>query len=689
MCDVDDGDFDHEVAADQVSSDSGADGDQPTKSILVKHSVDECDIADKENLDVTQETELNTTFDSDDHSDGSSSSQNLPTDIITCTNCKQIESEKQNLQHELSMAERAVDLFEGKCQQYQELIETLEYNNDELQSELDASLQKGNSCNEEIVHLASELREAEDKLASSRREIDMAAERQCALNNKISALEYTIELPTEGYRNATELYMDAKDDVVKAALDGNDVANECIAKVQEEKADLEKEFQKISKEWFKAMDKLDFCEKQNRDIVEKVNEKLKDANHKIHILKRKVVEMEEKKFIMAREHDSMVANVTKERYMSLSTIEDLAERCKRLVIDLEHSSARLIEVSALKDDAEYTVEVLGNELRDSDAKNVMLQSMLDELKKEKEESEAEQSLRHFEAKASVSLLSDQVLYADEEISRLSSEREVLSDEYEAQLQKVNARVDELTAEISWKNKEYQELWAQSNSTLIEESATEIVKELGDVKNTAEFLDQRNMLFQEVKNLEQVNEQQQRRIEDMIKREHKLKQRNRLLESQKSATLQDEIESLIKQNTAMSVQLDTIEAVHNKEIKAMKRKFHVDLEEKASEQSDLTWKIDAIQQHIKLRLKEKDSMIDRLSNQLQGCMNQNSSLQTEIHLGVLENDTVKSLMDTLSRLEAMVEDQQEELEQKEIELEEKDSMISNLIARERPTLETKS
>lgn len=694
-----DGECGHEAAADEVSSDSSADGDKPTQPLGDHSNVDDCDdeAADnKANLNVTQETEvteLNTTFDmSDDHSDGSRSSNNsshhssAPLDT-TCTNCKRMESEKQKLQHELSMAERAVDLFEGKCQQYQELIETLECNNDELQSELDASLEKGDSYNKEIANLASKLREAEDQLDSSSREIDMAAERQSALKSKISALDYTIELLAEDYRNATELYMDAKDDVVKAALDGNDVANECIAKIQEEKADLEKEFQKISKEWFETMDKLDLSEKQNREVVDKVNEKLKDANQTIHVMKRSVAEVEEKNNIMTKEHDGVVANLIKERDMALSTIEDLAERCKRLVLDLEISSARLVEVTTLKDDAEYTVEVLSNELRDSDAKHVVLQSMLEELEKEKEESEAELSQRYFAADTNVKLLSDQVLFSNDEISRLSSERDVLSNEYEAQLQKVNERVDELTAEIARKDKEYQELWAQSNNTLLEkESATETVKELrGDVKRTAEFIDQRNMLFREVKTLEQENEQQQRRIEDMIKREHNLKQKNRLLASSltpSQSKLQDEVESLRKQNKAMSVQLDTLEAVHRKEIEAIKAKFQVDLEETNSEQADLRWKIDAMQQHIELRLKEKDSMIAQLSNQLQVYTNENSRLQTEIHLGVLENDTVKSLMDTLARLEAMIEDQQQELEQKEVELEEKDSIISNLITRKR-------
>lgn len=67
----------------------------------------------------------------------------------------------------------------------------------------------------------------------------MATERQ---NEKI-------ELSTEDCRNATELYMDTKDNVAKAVLDRNDVANECIARHQ---ADLgEKEYQKISKEGLK------------------------------------------------------------------------------------------------------------------------------------------------------------------------------------------------------------------------------------------------------------------------------------------------------------------------------------------------------------------------------------------------------------------------------------------------------
>ena len=63
------------------------------------------------------------------------------------------------------------------------------------------------------------------------------------------------------------------------------------------------------------------------------------------------------------------------------------------------------------------------------------------------------------------------------------------------------------------------------------------------------------------------------------------------------------------------------------------------------------------------------------------MDENSRLHTDLHLSVLQNDTVQSLMDTLSRQEATIEEQLEELEQKEIELEEKDSIISNLVSRD--------
>ena len=121
--------------------------------------------------------------------------------------------------------------------QYQVQIAALECNNDLLQSELDASLEKSISYSREISKLTtSELRDSEDQLASSSREIDMATERQ---NEKI-------ELSTEDCRNATELYMDTKDNVAKAVLDRNDLANECIARHQAELG--EKEYKKISKE---------------------------------------------------------------------------------------------------------------------------------------------------------------------------------------------------------------------------------------------------------------------------------------------------------------------------------------------------------------------------------------------------------------------------------------------------------
>ena len=690
-----------EAASDEVSSDECERAwNQPTQSNkcchdhgnMKEHFAAAAPVGgDMTNLDVTQETEFNTTFD-DDTSDDGSSSYHLP--LLpsphdgACANCQQIESEKKKIQHELSMAERAVDLFEGKCQQYLQLIETLESDNDDLQSELDASLKHGNSYAEEILHLGSKIRKTEDQLASFSREFELATEREIALRRKISGLEYTIELLVEDYRKATELYMDAQDDVVKAALNGNVLANECITKVQAENADLEMEFRKISKEWFIAMDKVDFSEKQNQKIVNTVNEKLEEARVRINDLTRNVADMEEKNNLKSKEHDDIMVELTKERDLALSTIEDLAERCKRLVLELENSSLRLIEVTVMKDDAEYTVEVLSNELRDSDAKNVELQSQLDGLKKEKEESEAELLQRRYEAEAIVGLLSDQVLFADEEISRLSSERDALSEQYQAQLQKANERVHELALENSRKDDEYEKLWSKSNNMLFEkEEAIEAAKELQvDVKKTADFIDQRNMLFTEVKSLEHENEQLKQRIVDLIKREHHLKQKNRLLEtfltpSQMSATskLQNEIESLKKQKYNMSALLDTLDDDHRTEIDTMRCKFQLDLEES---QVDFKCKLDAMQQLMELRLEEKEKTIFQLQTQLQGYINENSRLQTDLHLGVLENATIKSLIETLSRLESMSEDQQEELEQKEVALTEKDSIISNLISREK-------
>ena len=624
-------------------------------------------------------TEMNTTYEDDtsdddhisvddDTSNGGDQSSS-PEAALACVYCQQIESEKEKIQHELSMAVRAVDLFEGKCKQYRELIETLESNNKVLQSELDVSFKQGESYSKEILHLASELRDAEDQLATS-------AERQSAMKRKISGLEYTIELSS---KYATEMYMNAKDDTITAAFDGNNVANDCIAKVQEEKADLEREFRKISKEWFQAMDKLDFSTKQHKQIVDRMNEKLTDANTMIKDLKKRIVEKDKNNDAAAKEMEDVVA----QRDLALSTIEELAERCKLLVLDLENSSARLIDVVAMKDNAEYTVEVLSDELRESDDRKMELQSNLNELKTEK----AELFLRHAEAEANMKLLSDQVVYAEEEISRLSLERNELGEEYELQLQKVQDRVNELNLEIAKKDNEYQEIWSKSNYMLLEKETTaKVFKELQvDIDKTAEIIDQRNILFSEVKSLEHENEQQQLQIEELTNREHHLKQRIRLLEKSLSPShvstikeLQDKNEALQKQNDAISKQLNSLSASHSNEIETMKTKFQLEVDFKCFEQYGLTSKIDTMEK----QLKEKDATIARLGNQLQGCMDENQSLQTDLHLNVLQNDTVKSLMDTLTRQEATIEEQLEELEQKEIELEEKDSIISNLVSGDR-------
>lgn len=649
-------------------------GDILSKTISVTPLQDMDEVATEMNTNYEDDTsdDDHISISVDDGTRNGSGQASSPEAASACVYCQQIESEKEKIKHELCMAVRAVDLFEGKCQQYRDLIETLESNNKVLQSELDVSFEQGESYSKEILHLASELRDAEDQLA-------IFTERQSAVKRKISGLEYTIELLVEDYRNATEMYMNAKDDTVTAAFDGNNVANDCIAKVQEEKADLEREFRKISKEWFQAMDKLDFSTKQHKQIVDRMNEKLTDANILIKDLKKRIVEKDENNNVAAKEMEDVVA----QRDLALSTIEELAERCKLLVLDLENSSARLIDVVAMKDNAEYTVDVLSNELRESDDRKMELQSKLNELKTEK----AGLLLRNFEAEANMKLLSDQVVYAEEEISRLSLERDELGEEYELQLQKVQDRVNELNLEIALKDNEYQELWSKSNYMLLEKETTaKVFKELkADVDKTAEIIDQRNILFSEVKSLEHENEQQQHQIEELTNREHHLKQRIRLMENSLSPShvstvteLQDKNEALQKHNDAISKQLDLLSASHSNEIETMKTKFQLEVDFKCFEQFDLTSKIDAMEK----QLKEKDATIARLGKQLRGCKDENSRLQTDLHLSVLQNDTVKSLMDTLSRQEATIEEQLEELEQKEIELEEKDSIISNLVSGDR-------
>ncbi len=73
-----------------------------------------------------------------------------------------------------------------------------------------------------------------------------------------------------------------------------------------------------------------------------------------------------------------------------------------------------------------------------------------------------------------------------------------------------------------------------------------------------------------------------------------------------------------------------------------------------------WKIGAMQKPIELRLKEKDSVISQLNKELQVFI-----LDSKLRfiLEFQKNDTVKSLIDTLTQLEAMVEDKQEKLEQR--------------------------
>ena len=177
----------------------------------------------------------------------------------------------------------------------------------------------------------------------------------------------------------------------------------------------------------------------------------------------------------------------------------------------------------------------------------------------------------------------------------------------------------------------------------------------------------------VDKLQKKNDQQEQHIKTMIEERGILHDMMKLAENEKEVAvklskkeLEMEIDQQRQKCASISDEITSLKKNYRREMKRMK----AELAKRAAEEEDLTWKIDALEQNMELRLKEKDSIISQLNKKLKNYRNNTSLLTNEIRKRDAEKSFSEFKLDAKIKLESTIEEQHVELEQKDV-------IISNL------------
>ena len=164
-----------------------------------------------------------------------------------------------------------------------------------------------------------------------------------------------------------------------------------------------------------------------------------------------------------------------------------------------------------------------------DAENAGLEARLGELAR----SRAALARRHADSKANVRRLSVAVVFAHEEISRLTMERGAESRVRE----EVEGRSIEMARECERRGEALREVWSENNALLLErESAAEAAdrsRREGE-KQSVRHSKERGELLEKVRQHRDVNERQRFQIKNMKETEGILREMNSLLVTEKEA-----------------------------------------------------------------------------------------------------------------------------------------------------------
>ena len=332
----------------------------------------------------------------------------------------------------------------------------------------------------------------------------------------------------------------------------------------------------------------------------KLKTKLEDSQQQVSMLHKSLSEKAE----INKGLDAKVTALSDQRKTALTTITDLISRCDELSEELESSKAKNAELVAANERLENAAAKASSEIEAGyEGREKQLKQQLDE------------------SEANVKRLSDEVVFAHEEISRLQSEKEALKEE---------------------------------NESLLEEAGDTFTELQVDAKREATRSTENDELSAKVDELRKQNEEQTAEIKRMKETEELLQEINKLERSGKEVAVNLAKKELAVENEYLRKELKRLKATHKSE----KDQFKQELASRDTEEEDLNWKLNTLTQTMNLRMKEKDDIISQYADET-------AKLKQEIQERDAEKELIDSRLSVLPKLEKMVEESQIELEQKDV------------------------
>ncbi|KAL7502228.1 hypothetical protein ACHAWX_000495 [Stephanocyclus meneghinianus] len=218
-------------------------------------------------------------------------------------------------------------------------------------------------------------------------------------------------------------------------------------------------------------------ERNHRMVVEKLKREAREAKKLVRRLQKKKLADMERNFVVAL--DLLEAKMSEE----INNGDEFEERFAAM--KAERDTARELNLP------------LFNDLK----RLYVIKTTLEQKVRDLTESEEELIRKEKLANENASRLTDEVLFAHDEISRLTLEMASLAEEKEVQIHDLDALVKRLGVESAQKSRDYQDLLAKYNDTVVENEALgatiqELQEENAQLRKTNRELELENLSYKE-------------------------------------------------------------------------------------------------------------------------------------------------------------------------------------------------
>ncbi|KAL7475253.1 hypothetical protein ACHAW6_001177 [Cyclotella cf. meneghiniana] len=218
-------------------------------------------------------------------------------------------------------------------------------------------------------------------------------------------------------------------------------------------------------------------ERNHREVVEKVKNEAREAKKLVRRLQKKKLADMERNFI--------------------ASLELLEAKMSEEINNGDEFEERIAAMKAERDTARELNLPLFNDLK----RLYVIKTTLEQKVRDLMESEEELIRKEKLADENASRLTDEVLFAHDEISRLTLEMASLAEEKEVQINDLDALVKRLGEESAQKSLDYQDLFARYNNTVMEKEALgatiqQLREENAQLKKTNQELKLENLSYKE-------------------------------------------------------------------------------------------------------------------------------------------------------------------------------------------------